>query len=176
MSRPMKLNEVPVAPWNLREVGPIHEDDVAARLSGKVFRVAQGAKIDPRATIDPSPCPKCGAQVEWAATSKRNPAGGIAERYIYARCRAREPHRWDFRHRGAQMGHVETDTPPSPPAPPKSPRPVPPKPGSDALTRWVDHQLESLQAQINKLSEIKRLASELPIPPPRLSPNGHHRH
>lgn len=164
MPRPLKLNEIPVAPFNLREIGPLHVAEAERRLRGKAYRAATGAKIDPRATIDPSPCPACASQVEWASTTKRSPAGGIVERYLYARCRGKTPHRWDFRHKGE--GAV---VPPTPPAAREG----------GMLTAWLDAQIEEYRAKIDKLAQIRRLASEVeddsPAPTPP-APNGHAHH
>jgi hypothetical protein len=179
MPRPVKINEVPTAPFSLRETGPLHVDEIASRLGNKPYRTAATGKPDTKATVDPTPCPQCHAHVEWALTSKRNPAGGMVERYVYARCRGKAQHRWDFRHHSASAPHPTTThegavevKPPMPPMPSR-----PGAPGTDALTRWIDAQLARLSAEVERLAQIRKLAGEIgPIPAPTLSPDGHHRH
>lgn len=174
MSRPMKVNEVPVAPFNLRELGPMKVGEIELKLQ-KPFRAAGGADIDTRATVDKDPCPDCGALVEWAYTSKRDDKGDSV-RYVYSRCRGKNRHRWDFRHAhpSPPMTDVEikAENLPSGPIPP--PRP---SAGYDVMSRWINGQLEILARRMDQLKQIQELTREVsgrPMPSPLPSPNGKH--
>lgn len=146
MSRPQKINEVPIAPFDLRELGPTHVDELTRRLGGKPYRVAPGAAVDKRATIDPTPCPSCGGVVEWAATSKRTAKG--LERYAFARCRRHPDHRWGFR------GTPHDDVVATPAA-------VRAELGGATISATLDAQISELRDRLEKLEEMRRVARDL---------------
>jgi predicted RNA-binding Zn-ribbon protein involved in translation (DUF1610 family) len=144
MARPLKINEVPVAPFSLREAGPLQVDAATRKLGGKQYRLAPGAKVDPRATIDPNPCPECGGQVEWAATSRRTDKG--LERYVFARCRRNQNHRWGFR--APHAGEDTVATPQAVGAP---------------LVDAIEKELRDLDERRAKLEEMRELAKKLAV-------------
>lgn len=115
--------------------------EAAEKKLGRPFRIAPGAKVDLRATIDPRPCPECGGTVEWAATSRRTAKG--LERYVFARCRKNQAHRWGFR-APHENGDVEVTHAPS-------------------LTAAIDAQLSELEEKKKKLEEMRALALKLSV-------------
>ncbi len=154
MSRPEKTNTVPVAPFSLREKGATPALELEEML-GKGFRIAYGASLDPRATVDPTPCPHCQAKVEWAATTRHK------ERYVYARCRGK--HRHVFSNAEGSVVDVQIS----------APRP------SLGMTRWLAAKTGELQEQMTKLQAIAKMISDFdaqartvrPMPPlPQVSP------
>lgn len=169
-----RKNALPVAPFNLRERGPVAQ----AALTKEVgfFRFAHGVGADRRATVDPKPCPTCRGKVEWALTYKRE--GKDAVPYIYARCRTSpKSHRWDFSHFEAK---------PVPPMKRAAREYTPPRPsvGTELMASWIDKKIETLSAELEKLAKIRQLAGEVqaletkkPIPSPipsypGVAPNG----
>lgn len=162
MSRPMKMNETPVSPFNLREIGPLSVSEVSRMLKGASYRTASGAKADTRATIDPNPCPHCGSNVEWALTSKRNPAGGMIDRYVYARCRGRAQHKFSFRPGNAVPHAVPVVAIPAP------------RPSNPAvLTTWIESQRKRISSELDRLDQIGKLAEEIfKAPMPVIPQNG----
>jgi energy-coupling factor transporter ATP-binding protein EcfA2 len=112
MGRTARTNQVPLAPFSLIDSGPMASSEVYAKVGYKWFTAAPGAEAHSGATLDPKPCPHCGAMVEWALTVKRDPGApkGIV-RYVYARCKDRpDTHRWGFR-------ATTPDAKPTPPPP-----------------------------------------------------------
>lgn len=90
-----RKNPLPIAPFNLRETGPIAQRKLTKKVG--FFRFAHGVGADRRATLDRDPCPHCKGRVEWTLTYKREGARVVP--FIYARCRnAPKSHRWDFTH------------------------------------------------------------------------------
>jgi hypothetical protein len=144
MSRPFKTNEVPTAPFNLRDEGPLEATALLRRLHGKEPRIANAAAQDTRATVDRDPCPQCGALVEWAYTAKRDTRGKLI-RYVYARCRGPARHRWSLQHPGEA-----TTTP-------QGVAPVPaPKAGPEAVA-WIDAQLRALHEKEEELARLREM-------------------
>lgn len=146
MSRPLKTNEVPIAPFDLRDTGPLHVDVATKRLGGRQFRLAPGAKVDLRATIDPHPCPECGGAVEWASTSKRTAKG--LERYVFARCRKNQAHRWGFRAPG-EGAHTDIEVTPQAIA------------EAGGIGEIIDQKIKKLGEEIRKLEEMRKVARSL---------------
>jgi hypothetical protein len=189
-----RKNPLPIAPFNLRETGPIAQ----AKLTKKVgfFRFAHGVGADRRATIDRDPCPHCKGKVEWTLTYKREGAEVVP--YIYARCRsAPKSHRWDFTHWvkpglrdlvAAQPRMAASVKRPSPPVQPPAPKlseaiPAPrPSVGTDLMVSWLDKRLDVLTAEVDKLMKIRQLTADVAklegvavASPPRVTPgNGDH--
>lgn len=185
-----RKNTLPIAPFSLRETGPIAQ----AKLTKKVgfFRFAHGTGADRRATLDPTPCPHCRGKVEWALTYRRE--RGDVVPYIYARCRnAPKSHRWDFTH----WKPVEALRPrmaanrkerPSPPKVAPQPRPpateIPaPRPsiGTNLMADWIEKRIGVLSAELDRLGKIRTLAAEVAtmegvkVPAPLITPhNGDH--
>lgn len=179
MPRKSKPNQFPVANWNLRVTGPMPEAEMLKQLAPNRPRIAMGKSPDTRATIDKDPCPDCGAVVEWAATTRRSPEGRSVK-YVYARCRGGEQHRFTV--------GPEAITPPV--EPPHLPYEVPkgfhsdeiptprPSAGATLMGHWIDSQIQNLAGQMEKLKKIQELAKEvtgrgrgpiaspsLPVPP-----------
>jgi len=116
--------QILIAPFNLRDTGPLKTTDAYARLSYKTYSANPSSVPDQngRFTIDSSPCPHCNASVEWAQTAKVVPKtsdnpGGL-DRYVYGRC-VRNPadHRWAFRDMGKPTPSPKADPVPFLPTP-----------------------------------------------------------
>lgn len=180
-----KKNPLPIAPFNLRETGPLAQADLTKRVG--FFRFAHGVGADRRATLDPKPCPHCKGKVEWTLTYRRE-AGAVVP-YIYARCRsAPKSHRWDFTHwkpakaaQRARLGMAANVKRPSPPAAPRVEVVSVPPPrasiGTDLMAGWLDKRLDMLTSEVDKLMKIRALAAEVArmegvtVPaPPRITP------
>jgi energy-coupling factor transporter ATP-binding protein EcfA2 len=136
MPRTPKTNEVPIAPFNLRETGPLLLTDAFERLGKRWYVFATGAAAEPNATIDRDPCPDCKAlntasPVEWAATVKYGPTFKTnpkdLARYVYARCsRFPKSHRWGFRGPVADKPAAVIPSKPVTPIDPETSKPTAP--------------------------------------------------
>lgn len=141
-----KPNNVPVAPFNLRDMGPMKPSELSEKLGGAEYRTGANP------TLDKDPCPFCHARVEWHPTSHKE--GTQVVRYIYARCSGAAAHTWGFR-----------DIRPTPPKMPFSPRDL----SAPDLMRWVEDQLIELAKEAEKLKQIKALAEGIKPRVPRPS-------
>jgi len=178
-------NTLPVAPFNLRELGPTSQANLTKRVG--FFRYAHGVGADKRATLDPAPCPHCKGKVEWALTYRRE--GGEVVPYIYARCRtAPKTHRWDFTHWKPAPGTPKTEEQTrtllkssikmARAAQTKRPTPPEPRPsvGTELMSSWIEKRITLLSAELDRLTKIRALAGEVsqlehggPIASPRPS-------
>lgn len=167
MARRPFTNDVPIAPFSLIGVEPLKTQEVYERLGRRRYLAARGKVPEPRATLDPNPCPTCGMKVEWAYTFKRDdthPKGG--ENYVYARCTASPAaHRWAFRKAGGGPAPVEAPTPeieaPTPEVQKEETVSKPPAGSFDALIQAVVDQ--SVGARLteaeSKLAEMAKTAT-----------------
>lgn len=144
MGRKPYTNQVPTAPFSLIQSGPRTTTDIYNSLGMKRYLVSRGAETDPRATVESSQCPKCGAVVEWALTFKRqtnHPKGG--ECYVYSRCRGTDRHSWSFRNQGNTTDQPETQ----PVIPDKTPLVTPPS--TNETLAAMEQVIEETQTQQN---------------------------
>jgi hypothetical protein len=162
MGRLPKTNQVPRAPFSLIDTGALPSAEVYNRVGFKWFVAANGAAVEPRATLDAKVCPYCDATVEWALTVKRDasaPKGRV--NYVYARCTAHPgEHRWGLsdtpESRALPIPKPQPTPPPTPtPTPEETPMTAPAGSFdallSSAITATVGERLKDVEGKIKDL-------------------------